>query len=51
MWKGSFHFPKIIPANKGIIMGYRQPSLIVNVNNIGDVPTGMRIEFFSLEVH
>lgn len=47
MWKGSFHFPKIIPANKGIIMGYRQPSLIVNVNNIGDVPTGMRIEFFA----
>ena len=29
-------------------MGYREPSLIVNTNNIGDVKTGMRIEFKAL---
>jgi len=32
----------------GIEMGYRSPSLIVNVNNPGDVPCGMRIVFSAL---
>ncbi len=45
LWKGMFHFPLIIPKNKGIIMGLKQPSLIVNVFNKGDVETGMIIEF------
>lgn len=47
-WKGSFSFPLIIPIDTGIKMGYREPSLIVNTNNIGDVKTGMRIEFKAL---
>ena len=41
--KGSFHFPLNIPT----IMGYKQPSLIVNCNNTGDVEVGMRIEFIA----
>ncbi|NFK78255.1 phage tail family protein [Clostridium botulinum] len=47
LWKGDFHFPLVIPVNKGITMGYREPSLIVNVNNTGQVKTGMIIEFFA----
>lgn len=45
LWRGAFHFPLVIPQDKGIIMGYREPSLIVNVNNKGQVKSGMRIEF------
>jgi hypothetical protein len=45
LWKGDFHFPLIIQQNKGIIMGHREPSLIVNINNTGQVKTGMIIEF------
>ena len=45
MWKGMFHFPLVIPANKGIVMGVREPSLIVNIENKGQVKTGMIIEF------
>ncbi|EPY2290969.1 phage tail domain-containing protein [Clostridium sporogenes] len=45
LWKGDFHFPLIIPKPKGITMGHREPSLIVNVNNKGQVSTGMIIEF------
>lgn len=45
LWKGQFHFPLVIPQAKGIIMGLKQPSLIVNVYNKGDVETGMIIEF------
>lgn len=45
LWKGQFHFPLIIPKNEGIIMGLKQPSLIVNIENKGDVETGMIIEF------
>ncbi|BDR80698.1 hypothetical protein N072000002_09540 [Clostridium tetani] len=47
LWKGDFYFPLIIPQGKGIIMGHREPSLIVNVNNNGQVKTGMIIEFFA----
>ncbi|MCW6061440.1 phage tail family protein [Clostridium sporogenes] len=47
LWKGDFHFPLVIPTNKGITMGHREPSLIVNVNNKGNVKTGMIIEFFA----
>ena len=47
-WKGDFKFPLIIPKNKGISMGHKSPSLIVNVHNPGDVETGMKIEFKAL---
>lgn len=46
-WKGAFKFPFCIPKQGGI-MGYKSPSLIVNINNPGDVETGMRIEFKAL---
>lgn len=45
LWQGTFHFPLIIPEDEGIIFGYREPNLIVNVENEGQVPTGMIIEF------
>lgn len=44
LWRGAFRFPLSIPSG-GIIKGYREPNLIVNINNIGDVQTGMIIEF------
>ncbi len=47
IWQGNFSFPLFIPT-EGIKMGYREPSLIANVNNIGDIQTGMRIEFKAL---
>ncbi|MEG2412561.1 MAG: phage tail family protein [Clostridium sp.] len=48
LWNGAFHFPLVIPKNNGIIVGFRSPSLIVNVNNTGDVQSGMIIEFRAL---
>ena len=45
LWQGAFHFPLTIPKDKGIIMGLRSPSTIVNVENTGDVQTGVIIEF------
>lgn len=47
IWQGSFTFPLFIPT-EGIKMGYREPSLIANVNNLGDIQTGIRIEFKAL---
>lgn len=47
LWKGDFHFPLAIPKTTGIIMGHREPSLIVNVNNAGQVKTGIVIEFYA----
>lgn len=41
-----FHFPLIIPKDKGTIMGIRQQSLIAQINNIGDIETGI---LFTLE--
>ncbi len=46
-WIGSFHFPLEI-TSPGIEIGYHSPSLIINVNNPGDVPCGMRIVFSAL---
>lgn len=40
-----FHFPLIIPKNKGIILGLRQPDLLATIVNDGDIDTGMVIEF------
>lgn len=47
-WKGNFKFPLTMGKEKGSVMGYKSPSLIVNVQNNGDVETGMRIEFKAL---
>ena len=47
LWVGEFTFPLIIPKT-GIRMGKRVSNLIVNVNNIGDVSCGIKIEFMSL---
>ena len=44
LWEGKFLFPLAI-QNKGVVMGIKQPSLIVNIDNPGDVKTGMIIEF------
>lgn len=40
-----FHFPLIIPKDKGIILGLRQPNLLATIANNGDIDTGMVIEF------
>lgn len=44
-WMGAFRFPLVIPADSGIQMGIRSPSLIVTVDNPGDLETGMMIVF------
>lgn len=47
--KGMFHFPLCINAQEQnppqIVFGLRSPSLIFNIYNKGDVPTGMKIVF------
>lgn len=49
-WIGGFEFP--VPDGlqlfEGWQIGYRQPSLIVNVYNSGDVKAGIRIDFRAL---
>lgn len=47
LWKGDFGFPLEI-VDTGIELGHREPSLIVTVNNPGDVLCGMRIVFTAL---
>ena len=47
IWQGAFEFPLEIPE-EGIEMGYREPSLIVNVLNLGDVSCGIKIQFKAL---
>ena len=44
-WEPKFHFPLIIPQDKGIIMGLRTPSRIKFIPNDGDVPVGLVITF------
>lgn len=44
-WIGGLEFSLEIPADTGMDLGYRSPSLIVNVYNGGDVKTGMRVDF------
>jgi len=47
-WIGALEFPvEIVP---GWEIGYRQPSLIVNVYNDGDVQAGIRVEFRAIGV-
>ena len=47
IWRESFEFP-LEMLEQGIELGYREPSLIVNVINDGDVECGIRIEFKAL---
>lgn len=46
-WMNLFSFPLEIPA-AGIEMGKREPSQIIKVENIGDVPCGCTISFSAL---
>lgn len=43
-WLKNFQFELEIPQETGIELGYREPSLIVNVYNGGDVQTGIQID-------
>lgn len=47
IWRPAFEFPLEL-IEEGIEMGYREPSLIVNIYNEGDVACGMRIQFKAL---
>ena len=47
-WMGLFEFPEEISIDEGWEVGYREPSLIVDVYNEGDVKSGMRVEFKAL---
>lgn len=47
LWVGDFSF-ELELTEQGIEMGHREPSLIVNVLNDGDVPCGMKVEFKAL---
>lgn len=44
-WIAKLEFELEIPEDEGIEFGYREPNVIVDVYNEGDVETGMRIEF------
>lgn len=44
-WKGNIEFGILEIPEEGFEMGYREPSLIVNVFNGGDVKAGVRIVF------
>ncbi len=47
LWQGDFQFEFEI-TESGIELGHRVSTLIVNANNTGDIPCGMRIEFTAL---
>lgn len=47
IWRGAFEFPLEI-VEEGIEIGFREPSLIVNVFNQGDVACGIKIQFKAL---
>lgn len=47
LWKGDFSF-ELELVESGIEIGHREPSLIVNVLNSGDVECGIRVEFKAL---
>jgi len=47
IWRGALEFPLEL-AEEGIEIGFREPSLIVNVFNSGDVACGMKIQFKAL---
>lgn len=45
--RGSFHFPLIIPKNKGVCFGIKNSALIANVYNQSSIKVGMRIIFIA----
>lgn len=45
--KGSFHFPLVIPKDKGVCFGIKSASLIADIYNRSSVKTGMRIVFIA----
>lgn len=47
-WVGALEFPVRLPA-AGMSVGYRQPSVIVNVFNGGDVESGIRAEMSAVD--
>lgn len=47
-WQGDLSFDLEIPETTGIELGHREPSLIVNVLNNGDVECGIKVEFRAL---
>ncbi len=47
LWQGDFEFPLEI-EEQGILLGHREPSLIVNVINESDLKCPLRIEFKAL---
>ncbi len=47
-WLGALEFPVRLPA-AGMSVGYRQPSVIVNVYNGGDVESGIRAEMSAVD--
>ncbi|MGH4125592.1 MAG: phage tail family protein [Clostridium sp.] len=47
LWKPDFSFPLKLSSG-GIKFGHREPSLIVNVANLGNTECGMRVEFKAL---
>lgn len=48
IWRGQFQFPLEISIDTEMEMGFRQPSLIVNIFNPGDISCGMEINFKAL---
>lgn len=48
LWNGDFSFDFEIPDETGVEIGHREPSLIVDVFNDGDVDCGIRAEFRAL---
>jgi hypothetical protein len=47
IWRGALEFPLEL-VEEGLEIGFREPSLIVNVYNAGDVACGMKIQFKAL---
>lgn len=45
--RGSFHFPLVIPKDKGVRFGIKNSALIVNVFNQSSIRVGMRIIFIA----
>lgn len=44
---GSFHFPLVIPREKGVCFGIKSPSLIADVYNKSSIKVGMKIIFIA----
>lgn len=40
-----FKFPLVIPKDRGVLLGLREPSLLAKITNPGDIDTGMVIQF------